>query len=155
MRCVALEPFPTHDRASLQLLAAADDLDRAAGRAVVDRQRQPPVALLADHPVVHVAEPVELALIPEVRDPADAVDDLHDLVAQAPLELLRRQLVARLVVDRTHADVPLVDQAEDERRAASPAVWVAVVVRLQAVEAVRVLHVLDDRVRDVTDVAMR
>ena len=33
--------------------------------AVVDRQGQAPVALLADHPVVHVQEPVELPLVAE------------------------------------------------------------------------------------------
>ena len=85
---------------------------RAARRAVVDRQRQAPVALLADHPVVHVAEPVELALVAEVGDPADLVDDVHDLVAQARVDLLRRERLARLVVDRAHRDEPLVDEAE-------------------------------------------
>ena len=35
--------------------------------AVVDRQRQAPVALLGDHPVVHVAQPVELAVQAERR----------------------------------------------------------------------------------------
>ena len=113
VRRVALERVPALDRPLAQLLAAADDLDRAARAAVVDRQRQAPVALLADHPVVHVAEPVELALVAEVGDPADPVDDLHDLVAQAGVDLLGRQRLARLVVDRAHADVPLVDEAED------------------------------------------
>ena len=118
-------------------------------RAVVDRQRQAPVALLADHPVVHVPEPVELALVAEVGDPADLVDDLHDLVAQAGVDLLPAQRLARLVVDRPHADEPLVDEAEDERRAASPAVRVAVDVRLEAVEPPGRLEVLDDRLADV------
>ena len=154
-RCgrVALERLPALDRALLELLATADDLDRAARRAVVDRQRQPPVALLADHPVVHVAEPVQLALVAEVRDPADLVDDVHDLVAQAGVDLLPGQRLARLVVQRTHADVPLVDEAEDERRAAPPAVRVAVVDRLEPVEAALALEVLDDRLGDVADVA--
>jgi hypothetical protein len=113
MRGVALEPVPALDRALLQLLATTDHLDRAAGRAVVDRQRQPPVALLADHPVVHVAEPVELPLIAEIGDPADLVDDFHDLVAKTPVDLLGGERLARLVVDLAHADVPLVDQPED------------------------------------------
>ena len=131
---------------SAELLAAADHVERAAGGAVVDRQRQAPVALLADHPVVHVQEPVELALVAERRDPADPVDDLHDLVAQAGVHLGRGQLLARPVVDRAHADVPLVDQPEDQRRAAAPAVRVAVGVRLQAVEEAVVPQVLHDRV---------
>ena len=80
---MALERLPALDGALAQLLAAADDLHRAARRAVVDRQRQPVVALLGDHPVAHVAEPVELPLVAESGDPADLVDDLHDLVAEA------------------------------------------------------------------------
>ena len=146
---VPLEDVPALDRPLVQLLAAADDLDRAAGRAVVDRQRQPPVALLADHPVVHVAEPVELALVPEVGDPADAVDDLHDLVAQARVDLLRGERLARLVVDRAHRDEPLVDEAEEQRRAAAPAVRVAVRVRLEVVEEPAPLEVVDDPLGDV------
>ena len=117
VRRVALERVPALDRPLVELLAPADDVERAARLAVVDRQRQAPVALLADHPVVHVQEPVELALVAEARDPADLVDDLHDLVAEAGVDLRRRQLVARLVVDRAHRDVPLVD--EPEERAAS------------------------------------
>ena len=111
---VVFERFPALDRTGLQFLAAADHVHPAAGAAVVDRQRQPPVALLADHPVVHVAEPVELPLVAEVRDPADLVDHVHDLVAQAGVDLLRGQRFARLVVDRAHADEPLVDETEDE-----------------------------------------
>ena len=153
VRRVPLERLPALDRALLELVAPADDLDRAARLAVVDRQRQAPVALLADHPVVHVAEPVELALVAEVGDPADLVDHVHDLVAEARVDLLGRQRLARLVVQRTHADVPLVDEAEDERRPAPPAVRVAVVDRLEAVEPALALQVLDDRLGDVADVA--
>ena len=153
VRGVALERLPALDRALVELLAAADDLDRAARRAVVDRQRQAPVALLADHPVVHVAQPVELALVAEVRDPADLVDDVHDLVAQAGVDLLGGQRLARLVVQRTHADEPLVDEAEDERRPAAPAVRVAVGDGLEPVEPVLALEVLDDRLGDIAHVA--
>ena len=63
------------------------------------------------------------------------VDDVHDLVAQAGVDLLRGERLARLVVDRAHADEPLVDEAEQERRAAPPAVRIAVGVRLEVVEA--------------------
>ena len=109
--------------------------------AVVDRQRQAPVALLADHPVVHVQEPVELPVVAEARDPPDPVHDLHDLVAEAGVDLRRGQLGAGLVVDRAHRDVPLVDEAEDERRPAPPAVRVAVVVGLEPLEAALALQV--------------
>ncbi len=153
MRRVALEPLPAGHRPLVELLAAADDVERAARLAVVDRQRQAPVALLADHPVVHVDQPVELALVAEARDPADLVDDLHDLVAEAGLDLGRGQLGARPVVDRAHRDVPLVDEPEDERRVAAPAVRIAVGDRLEPVEAVLALEVLNDRVGHVADVA--
>src|SRR5205814_10279640 len=73
MRRMAFEAVPTVDRPLAKLLAAADHLERPARFAVVDRQGQAPVALLADHPVVHVHEPVELAVIAEARDPADLV----------------------------------------------------------------------------------
>ena len=88
---------PALDGALLQLRLAADDLERAARLAVVDRQREAVVALLRDHPVVHVLQPVQLARQAEVRDPADLLRDVGDLVAQL-----------------VHADEPLVDQAEDE-----------------------------------------
>ena len=104
---------------------------------------------------MHVAEPVQLALVAEVRDPADLVDDVHDLVAQAGVDLLPAERLAWLVVQRTHADVPLVDEAEDERRAAAPAVRVAVVDRLEPVEATLALEVLDDRLGDVADIPPR
>ena len=89
VRGVALERLPARDGPLVQLVAAADDVERAARLAVVDRQRQAPVALLADHPVVHVQQPVELALVAEAGDPPDLVDDLHDLVAQARVDLAR------------------------------------------------------------------
>ncbi len=155
MRGVALEILPACDGPLVELVAPTDDLDRAARRAVVDRQRQAPIALLADHPVVHVAEPVELALVAEVRDPADLVDHVHDLVAEAGVDLLGGQRRAWLVVERTHADEPLVDETEDERRPAAPAVRVAVGDRLEPVEAVLALEVLDDRIGDIAHVAAR
>ena len=137
----------------VELVAPADHVDRAARAALVDRQRQPPVALLADHPVAHVAQPVELALVAEIGDPADVVDDVHDLVAQAGVDLLGGQRLARRVVDRAHADEPLVDEAEHERGAAAPAVRVAVLDRLEAVEPALAAQVLDDRLGDVAHVA--
>jgi len=149
VRRVALERVPALDRPLPQLLAPADDVERPARLAVVDRQRQAPVALLRDHPVVHVQEPVELPLVAEVRDPPDPVDDLHDLVAEARVDLRRRQLVAWPVVDRAHRDVPLVDEPEQERRLAPPAVRVAVAVGLEVVEEATPLEVVDDLLGDV------
>ena len=153
VRRVSLEDLPARDGSLAELVAAADDVEPAARAAVVDRQRQAPVALLADHPVAHVDQPVQLPLVAEAGNPADLVDHLHDLVAQAGVDLLARQLGPRLVVDRAHADEPLVDEPEHERRAAPPAMRVAVVVRLEAVEAALVLEVLDDRLGHVPDVA--
>ncbi len=137
----------------LQLLAPADDVEVPAGRAVVDRQRQAVVALLGDHPVAHVEEPVQLPLVAEARDPPDPVHDLHDLVAEGGVHLLLRQLVARPVVDLAHADVPLVHEAEQERRAAAPAVRVAVAVRLEVVEEPPLLEVVTGSPRDVGGLA--
>ncbi len=126
VRRVPGEPVPSVDGALAQLADASDDAHRAARRAVVDRQGQPPVALLADHPVVHVQQPVEFALVAEAGDPADLVDHFHDLVAQARVDLFAREPLAGLVVDLAHADEPLVHQPEDKRRAAAPAVRVPV-----------------------------
>ena len=148
VRRVALERVPALDRAPLELLATADDVERAARAAVVDRQREAVVALLGDHPVAHVQQPVELALVAERRDPPDPVDALHDLVAEAGVDLRLGQRLARLVVDLAHADVPLVDEPEQQRRPAPPAVRVAVAVRLEVVEEPPPLEVVDDRLGD-------
>ena len=152
VRRVPLECLPALDSPAPELLPPADHLDRPARLAVVDRQRESPVALLADHPVVHVQEPVELPLVAEARNPADLVDDLHDLVAEARVDLVPGQLRAGLGVDRAHADEPLVDEPKDQRRPAPPAVRVAVDVRLEAVEALLALEVVDDRLDDIADV---
>jgi hypothetical protein len=152
VRGVPLELIPSLDGTLLELIATADDLDPTARRAVIDRQSEAPVALLADHPVVHVVEPVELTLVPEIGDPADLVDDLHDLVAQAGVDLLPGQGLARLLVHRAHVDEPLVDEAKDEGRPASPAMRVAVGDGLEPVETALALQVLDDRVGHVADV---
>ena len=137
----------------LQLLPTADDVERPARLAVVDRQRQPVVALLGDHPVAHVEEPVQLPLVAEARDPPDPVHDLHDLVAKRGVHLRLRQLVPRPVVDLAHADVPLVNESEQERRAAAPAVRIAVAVRLDVVEEPPLLEVGQDRLADVGGLA--
>ena len=120
--------------------------------ALPDGQRQPPVALLADHPVVHVAQPVHLAGMAESGIQLDLVDHIHDLVAQAALFFLRGHLLARFVVQFAHADEPLVHQAEDQLGVAAPADRVAVGVRFDLVEHALSLQVLEDRLGHIRDV---
>ncbi len=120
---------------SLQFFLRADDLEFAALLALIDRQSETPVALLRDHPVVHVAQPVDLALFAEFGDPANVAGDLHQPLAQ-----------------RSHRDVPLVDDAKDDVGLAAPAgrvaVAVVVVVEQQAARA----QVVDDRLGDIVGV---
>ena len=115
-------------RALAQLLLRGDDV-HVPVRAEPERQRQAPVALARDAPVAHVAQPVLHALAEVRRRPLDGgvgVDHrLADLVA---------------------ADEPLVDDAEDQLRAAAPAVRVAVLVGLLADEPAAALEVLGDEV---------
>jgi len=134
--------------ARFELLAPADDVERAARLAVEDRQGETVVALLGDHPVAHVDQPVELAVVPERREPGDLVHDLHDLVAEAGVDLFLAERLARLVVDLAHADEPLVHEPEQQRRAAAPAVRVAVAVRLEVVEEAALLEVGHDLLGD-------
>src|SRR4051794_2838087 len=148
MRSVAFEPVPASDGARLQLVTTAYHVEVAARLALPDRQGQSPVALLGDHPVGHVHEPVDLAVVAEAGDPVDLVDDVHDLVAQAALFLPLADLVSGLVVDLAHRDVPLVDDAEQQSGAAAPAMWVAVRVRLEVIEVALLLEILDDALGD-------
>ncbi len=135
MRRMPHEFGPAFNGAFFQFFARADHIEVAAVLAIVDRQRQAVVALLADHPVVHVAQPVELALFAEVGNPADVVGHVHHRLAQA-----------------VHADVPLVDEAEDQRRIAAPADWIAVHVIVEPIEAPLHLEVFHDLVFDFRDV---
>ncbi len=111
---VAGEHVEAAHRPLVQLLLAADDIEVLTVFALADpdRQGQPPEALLRDHPVAHVLEPVELAGLAVRREPADLRDELLDAVAPV------------------HTDEPLVDQAEDELALAAPAVRVDVGVAL-------------------------
>src|SRR6266567_4658915 len=83
MRRVALELLPARDSSLLQFFFATDDLEGTAFRAIVDGQRQAPVAFLGDHPIVHVAQPVQLALKAKGRDPGDLAEDQFGLTAPA------------------------------------------------------------------------
>ena len=132
-------------RARPQVMVAADDIEMPARLALPDGQRQAPVALLADHPIVHVAQPVHLAVIAKFRMPVDLIHDIHDLIAQAGLFFGRGHLGARLVIQLAHADEPLVHQAEDQLLAAAPAGGVAVAVALRAVEDAFGAQTVEDR----------
>ena len=126
---VVLELLPALCGLLAQLVAAADHLDVAAG-AGVDRQGQAVVALLRDHPVGHVAQPVQLARQPELRDPADLPRHRHHRLAQL-----------------VHRDEPLVDEAEDQLAVAAPADGVAMAVLLGAIEQPFLPQRLEDRRR--------
>src|SRR5204863_353567 len=79
-RGMPLERLPARNGAVTQLVAAADHLPRLAVLAHPDRQRQAVVALLADHPIAHVSEPVELALLQAdpFGQPVDLARDFGD-----------------------------------------------------------------------------
>src|SRR5205807_603541 len=59
---MTFELFPAGNGQFLQLILTADDLEAATLWAVVDGQSQSPVAFLRDHPVVHIAQPVQFTL---------------------------------------------------------------------------------------------
>jgi len=109
VRRVTLENVPARHGTRLELVLVLDHLIVIARVALPDGQRQPPVAFLADHPVVHVTQPVQLAVKAKGRDPANLTGHIHHLVA----ELI-------------HADKPLVHQTEHQRGLAAPADGIAV-----------------------------
>ncbi len=90
VRGVPFEFIPAFDRAFFQFVFIADHVVVAAVITDPDRQGQAPIAFLGDHPVVHIAQPVEFAFVTELGDPADLVDHIHDLVAQGSLFFLQR-----------------------------------------------------------------
>src|SRR5258708_17912649 len=92
---MALKLFPAGYSSFFQLVLAADDLECTALLTIIDRQSQSPVALLGDHPVVHVAQPVQFALQAKGWNPGCLARSLHDLVTQL-----------------VPGDVPFVDQAQ-------------------------------------------
>src|SRR5512142_2733874 len=115
MRGMALERLPSGDGTGAELVLSGDHLPRRAVGADPDRQGEPVVALLADHPVAHVSQPVELALFQ-----ADPLGQPRDLTGDACDRL----------AERVHGDEPLVDETEDELRPAAPADRVAVEIAL-------------------------
>src|SRR5258708_7605956 len=114
---MALKLFPAGYSSFFQLVLAADDLECTALLTIIDRQSQSPVALLGDHPVVHVAQPVQFALQAKGWNPGGLARYIHDLVTQL-----------------VHGDVPFVDQAEDQFCLTTPADRIAVLIVLWAVK---------------------
>src|SRR5260370_15259862 len=94
---MALELSPPAYSSFLQLVLAADDLECTALGTIIDRQSQSPVALLGDHPVVHVAQPVQFALQAKGWNPGGLAPYIHDLVTQL-----------------VHGDIPFVDQSGEQ-----------------------------------------
>ena len=81
-------------------------------------------------------------------EPRDVVDNVHDLIAQAPRLLGSGQLLAWLLERGAHADKPLIDEAEGERRRAAPAVRIAVRDLLSSQQAAALLKGSKDKIRD-------
>ena len=133
VRGVAFELLHTLYRALGQLGLAADHLEVAA-LALEDGQRQPPVTLLGDHPIVHVAKPVELAFETERRYPGDLPGHVRDHGTEF-----------------AHRDEPFVHEPEDQLRAAPPADGVPVRVLLEAVEDTLLPQAVVDEVVDLED----
>ena len=84
----------------------------------------------------------------ERREPRNVVDDVHDLIAQAPRLLGGGQLLAWLLVGGAHADKPLINKSEGERRCAAPTVRIPVGDLLAAQEAAALLERGKDKISD-------
>src|SRR5262245_28927021 len=99
-------------------------------------ERQSPEALLGDHPVAHVSQPIQLPSFALGWDPTNGGHHLHDAVA--PI----------------HSDEPLVDRTENQLMLAAPAVRVDVGIALARHQPARGLeggrHVICDGVRVAT-----
>src|SRR5262249_55415380 len=66
-----LKRLPALDRARCEFMLITDDFIMATRHALPEGQGEPPVALFADHPIVHIAQPVEFALETKGRNPAN------------------------------------------------------------------------------------
>ena len=115
VRRVPLKRHPAFHCARLEFFIAADYLEAAIG-IFPNWQSETPIALLADHPVVHVVQPIGLALFAKRRHPVDLLVHPHHVVAQG-----------------VHADVPLVHHAVQQRRATTPAVRISVHILVTAI----------------------
>ena len=132
---VSVERVPAGLRLLFKLFATTDDVKVAARATFPDGQRQSPIALLGDHPVAHVAKPIQLALHAPRGNPSRLLGGGHDFLAQL----------------RVHVDEPLVDEAIGELLFASPAVRIAVDVPLLGEENFTLLQIGDDFVGNVVE----
>ena len=82
----------------------------------------------------------------ERGEPRNVVDDVHDLVAQAPRLLCSSELLAWLLVGGTHADEPLIYEPEGEWRRTAPAVRISVRDLLSTQEAPALLQRNKDKI---------
>src|SRR6266550_3690049 len=123
-----LELFEARSGALLELRLRADHVHVTAG-AGVDRQRQAEVALARDVPVAQVPEPVLHAL------PVERGRPLH---ARVGFEELRTELLDR--------NEPVVDDAENQRRLAPPAVRVSVHIGPRVLEQPALAQIAEDLV---------
>ncbi len=155
VRRVPLEDVPPFDGARAQFVLVAEHLEVITVLVIAhpDRQRQTPVALLGDHPIVHVAQPVHLAGVAEFGDPLNLIHHIHDLVAQTARFLFRRDLLAGLIVQFAHIDEPFIHQTEDQRRVAAPADGITVRVTVHAIEPVLARQIVENLVRHCVNVA--
>ena len=101
---------------------------------------------------MHIAQPVEFALVPEFGNPADLVDHIHNLVAQGLLLLFGGYCLAGFVVKFAHANKPLIHQPEDQFGFAAPAGGVAMGVGFHAVEPAFFFQVFEDGVGHIGNV---
>ena len=86
--------------------------------------------------------------MPKRWEPRDVVDDIHDLIPKAPRLLGGSQLLTWLLIGCTHADKPLIDETEGERRRAAPAVRIPVRDLLSAQQAAALLKRSKDKIGD-------
>ncbi len=145
---VTVEILPSSDGAFFQFCLTADDAKAAALVTFVDGQRQAVIPLFADHPIVHVSQPIHFAVMPKAGIPVDLVNPIHDLIAQTGRFFRFRHLFARFVVQFAHADEPLIHQSIDQLFAATPAVRVAMAVPLFAVVDLFFVQAVEDVGRD-------
>ena len=151
---VAFKFLPAFDSAFLQFFATADSFKVVAGFriALPDGQGQSPVAFFGDHPIVHIAQPIQFAIFAKRRYPVDFFGDIHNLVAQTGFFFFRRHFCARFVVEFAHTNEPLVNQAKDQFGFAAPAGGVAVGVVFYVVQESLLLQIFKDRRGNVADV---
>src|SRR5215208_674781 len=124
MRSMPGEYFPALNRAIPEFRFTADDVNGATNGTLIDGKRQAPIALLGDHPIIHVGQPIELSVKAEAGVPGNLASDIHHRLPEI-----------------VHSDEPLVDEAEHQIRVAAPADRVAVPVLLGAIEMPFVLEV--------------